>query len=97
MSAIYSLDLRGVLFHPEIDRLNRYTMLVYNWKKGTYHKVNSFAYDILNGLEFKPGMVLEEISKNIALKQGKIPWQIEKKIADFLAKMIAENVVIAKK
>ncbi len=94
MDKSYSIIKRGVLFHPELDELNDFRTVVYNWKTSITLGVNKFGYQILKIIDTSPGLMFEEVVSQISRVRGEAKWQVEGKVRYFLNKMVNESVVI---
>lgn len=82
----FVLNPYGVLFHPQIDKLNHYKTLVFNSETGKYLKVNRFGYSILKMIDDNLGISLPKVAKLLN--------QEVTKIEKFVNLMIQENVVL---
>lgn len=92
----YLLNKGAVLFHPELDRENDYITIICSPKDGAFHRVNQLGYWVLEFLDGHSKSSLEQVVESVALKIDVTPWQIEKKIKNFIAKMLSEEVILEK-
>ncbi|KKU37282.1 MAG: hypothetical protein UX52_C0030G0013 [Candidatus Amesbacteria bacterium GW2011_GWA1_46_35] len=90
----YFLNERVVLFHPVLDEENGYLTIVRSPKNGSFHRVNQVGYWALEFLDRHPKSSLEQVVESTALKISSTSWLIEKRVKNFIAKMLNEQVIL---
>jgi hypothetical protein len=83
---VLSLHPYGVLFHAELDALNGFTTIVYDWKAGEVYDVNRFGYEVLRAIDSCQPVSVEQVINLMSSQKSKV----EK----FVNEMVMRNVII---
>lgn len=92
--AKFFLNPLAILFHPNLDKSNKYTTIVRNPQTKQILKINPLSYDILKIIDMHPGIALDEISQLIAKRHNLVEWENRQKINKFIQRMLNEYIIL---
>ena len=88
---MYKINHLAVVFHPQLDRLNKCHTIVCNWKNEKVIKITPFGYKILKIIADNPGISSKRIFS--LLRNSQDENRNNHLTVEFLRVMILENIV----